>query len=107
MPQPTRLSSHVPPFRVPFGTATRRHEAVLANVQRYAALRYGLTLAVVAIAASLSSRLFQLYGADTLFFLLGAVIFAAWMGGTGPGLLATALSASAAAYYLMPPLHTI
>ena len=35
-----------------------------------------------------------------------AVAGGAWFGGIGPGLLATALSASAATYYFLPPYHS-
>ena len=40
-----------------------------------------------------------------LFFM--PVLISAWWGGLGPGLLATALSALFADYYLFPPLHSL
>lgn len=39
--------------------------------------------------------------------LLCAIMFTAWFGGVGPGLLATALSAVAFHYYFQPPMHAL
>ena len=38
--------------------------------------------------------------------MISAVMFAAWFGGVGPGLLATALAVLAIHYYLVPPLNS-
>ena len=36
-----------------------------------------------------------------------AIMFASWFGGVGPGLLATALSIFAFAYYFLPPMYSV
>jgi C4-dicarboxylate-specific signal transduction histidine kinase len=38
---------------------------------------------------------------------LGAIMFSAWFGGLGPGLLATALSSLAFDYYFLPPIYSL
>jgi PAS domain S-box-containing protein len=48
----------------------------------------------------------RLQAAPVSLFLL-AVMFSAWLGGVAPGLLATALSALAFYYYLLPPSHSL
>src|SRR5207244_12264960 len=45
--------------------------------------------------------------AATYSFFLGAVMLSSWVGGLGPGIMATALSTLAADYFLVPPLYTI
>jgi PAS domain S-box-containing protein len=45
--------------------------------------------------------------AATYSFFLGAVMLSSWVGGLGPGIMATVLSTLAADYFLIPPLHTI
>jgi signal transduction histidine kinase len=69
---------------------------------RSAAPRYATTLLVVALAAVLTRLLrnFGDSGISPLFF--AAVLVSAWVGGLGPGLLATALSGVATAYLLLP-----
>ncbi|MCG3162724.1 MAG: Sensor histidine kinase RcsC [Acidobacteria bacterium] len=44
---------------------------------------------------------------NTLLILLFAVTFSSWMGGWGPGLLATALTALAAKWFMLPALHSL
>jgi PAS domain S-box-containing protein len=60
---------------------------------------------VLATAIALSLQLLVWPYIQPLPFLVffGAVMFAGWRGGWGPGLLATALSALAAAYFFLPP----
>src|SRR5258708_5867640 len=41
-----------------------------------------------------------------LIFLLIPVVIGAYLGGMGPGLLATAIAALGAAYYILPPIHS-
>jgi PAS domain S-box-containing protein len=48
----------------------------------------------------------RLQAAPVSLFLL-SVMFSAWLGGVAPGLLATALSALAFYYYLLPPSHSL
>lgn len=69
---------------------------------RFATWRYGTALLVVALAAVCTRwlRHFGDAGISPLFF--AAVLVSAWIGGLGPGLLATALSGIATAYLLLP-----
>ena len=48
----------------------------------------------------------KLGGTPTLVMFTLPVIFSAYMGGLGPGLLATALSCLSATYYLLPPIDS-
>lgn len=63
--------------------------------------RYAMTLLVVAVAAISTGflRNFGDSGISPLFF--AAVLVSAWVGGLGPGLLATGLSGAATAYLLL------
>src|SRR6202790_2007496 len=63
-----------------------------------------LSVAVAIIAAELITRL--LHAEPIASSMLCAVIFAAWFGGFGPGLLAIALSLLAFHYYLVPPINS-
>ena len=60
------------------------------------------------IAALIISRwpAFHLRDAPVSLFLC-AVMFSAWFGGVGPGLFATALSAFAFDYYVLPPMYSL
>ena len=60
-----------------------------------------LTVAVAIIAAELITRLLSAEAIASS--MLCAVIFAAWVGGLGPGLLAVTLALLAFHYYLVPP----
>src|SRR5713226_9266937 len=68
---------------------------------------YGLAV-LAATAALIISRwpVLHLQDAPVSIFLC-AVIFSAWFGGVGPGLLATALSALAFYYYFLPPIYSL
>ncbi|MDQ3651742.1 MAG: DUF4118 domain-containing protein [Acidobacteriota bacterium] len=70
-------------------------------------LRYGVAVLAVALAVALRLVLQPLLGeqAPLLLFTL-AVIVSAWFGGLGPGLLATALSASIGSYLFLIPSTT-
>ena len=69
---------------------------------RSAAPRYAATVMIVVLAVVLTRLLrnFGDSGISPLFF--AAVLVSAWVGGRGPGLLATALSGIATAYLLLP-----
>jgi PAS domain S-box-containing protein len=68
--------------------------------------RYVIVILSVAAALTISqSPAFHLQTAPVSLFLC-AVILSAWFGGAGPGLLATALSALAFYYYVLPPAHS-
>jgi PAS domain S-box-containing protein len=69
--------------------------------------RYGSVLLTVAVALLLRFTVWPLLGPDLPFlFLWPAVIYCAWYGGLGPGLLATFVSALAGRYFLLQPLHS-
>jgi PAS domain S-box-containing protein len=69
-------------------------------------LRYVIAALSVTVALFLSRRpALHLQTAPVSLFLC-AVIFTAWFGGTGPGLLATAISILALSYYFLPPLYS-
>ncbi len=69
----------------------------------YAVATLGVTAAVIA------NLLLETYlqGSPTLFLFLCAIIFAAWFGGVGPGLAATALSVLAFDYFFLPPIYSL
>ena len=73
-----------------------------------AILRYAvavLAVAAAAVAGLLLDRLLQTVPFVSLF--LCATLFAAWLGGAGPGLLATGLSILAFYYYFIPPTDSL
>jgi PAS domain S-box-containing protein len=68
---------------------------------------YGVAIVSVT-AALISSRLLGRYLATApVSLFLCAVMFSAWFGGLRPGLLATALSVLAFAYYFTAPVHSL
>jgi PAS domain S-box-containing protein len=74
----------------------------MSVLQRYAT-------ALVLVAASFAFRLVvqQWVGERGPYFeFLPGIMVAAWLGGLGPGLLATALSATLALYFFVPPVRT-
>jgi PAS domain S-box-containing protein len=69
-----------------------------------AILRYAVALLAVAAAVVVGLLLDRfLQTAPTVSLFLCAVLFAAWFGGAGPGLLATGLSILTFDYYFIPP----
>src|SRR6266404_1824749 len=62
------------------------------------------SVAVAIVAAELITRL--LHAEPIASSMLCAVIFAAWFGGFGPAILATALALLAFHYYLVPPINS-
>ena len=54
-----------------------------------------------------ADRVETLFAAAPVSLFLCAVMFSAWFGGFGPGLLAATLSILAFKYYYAPPLHTL
>src|SRR5712664_213326 len=70
---------------------------------------WGYGIAVLSVTAALIiARLpaFHLEAAPVSLFLC-AIMFTAWFGGVGPGLLATALSTLAFDYYFLPPMYSL
>ena len=71
-------------------------------ISHYAAAVLSVVVAIVA--AELITRL--LYAEAIVSSILCAVIFAAWLGGLGPAILAVALALLAFHYYLAPPINS-
>ena len=66
-------------------------------------------VAILAVAAAVVAGLLLdhfLQAAPVVSLFLCMILLAAWLGGAGPGLLATALSILALDYYFIPPLHS-
>src|SRR6201988_4357504 len=63
-----------------------------------------LSVAAAIVAAELITRLLNAEAIASS--MLCAVIFAAWVGGLGPGLLAVTLALLAFHYYLAPPINS-
>ena len=70
---------------------------------RPAAARYGVALAACAVALGLTLGLAPYITRVLFLFFWPAVLFAAWYGGFGPGLLASVLSTLAVDYFLILP----
>jgi PAS domain S-box-containing protein len=69
--------------------------------------RYGAAVVSVAVAIIAAELITRLLNAEAIASaMLCAVIFAAWIGGFGPALLATALALLAFHYYLVPPINS-
>src|ERR1700674_539458 len=74
---------------------------------RSAILNYAVAVLSV-VAALVASRLLDTYMQSSPFVSLSlcAIMFSAWFGGLGPGLLATALSILGFNYYFLPPISS-
>jgi K+-sensing histidine kinase KdpD len=68
--------------------------------------RYLAAVLLVTVAVVLTDALPDAVERRMSAFFFGAVMLSAWWGGFGPGLLATALSATAMAWFFTPPIHT-
>jgi PAS domain S-box-containing protein len=72
------------------------------------AFRYLIGVAAIGISVLLRLALAPILGDKFVYILhFPAVMFSAWYGGLGPGLLATALAALHSATYLLPPALTV
>lgn len=72
------------------------------------ASRYAASLALVAVALCLTLLLQQFEsGRPTLTLFFAAIVVAAWLGGVGPGCVATAAALPAGFYFYTKPLHTV
>src|SRR4051812_30655217 len=68
------------------------------------ALRYAFAALSVAVATGLRSALNPVLGEQAPFlFCLLAVLLSAWVGGSGPALLAVALGGLSSGYFFLPP----
>src|SRR5215469_15782862 len=69
--------------------------------------RYGVALLLVAVAACCNYLLPPVYGESHYFFFSAAILASALVGGIGPGLLATTVSALVSAYLFIAPYHSL
>ena len=77
------------------------------NNQILRILRYGFSVAIVAL-AFLLSRLFWVYiGESPFIFFFGAIALSAWFGGLVPGLISTGLSVFTVDYFLLEPVQVM
>lgn len=73
-----------------------------------AVARYGIALLSVVIGVGIRLPLASTLGSAVPYItLFPAVMFAAWFGGLGPGLLASLLSLAAAEFFVIPPLYRL
>src|SRR5947209_18555456 len=69
---------------------------------------YGAAVLAVGLALAVKVAIAREWAVEGPFLLfLGAVLFAAWFGGVGPGLAATVLAALAADYFFLDPAHRL
>src|SRR5436190_12038031 len=79
-----------------------------ATIARGQISAYSVSLVVAAMALGLRLLLVPLLGVHAPFFTaLGAVLFAAWYGGTGPALAAMFAGALGVDYFLLEPRHAL
>src|SRR4051812_8857125 len=103
-PDPARLAARGPSFDVDAAEAVAPGRPALPT----AVSAYGLAALAVGAALGLKLALVPWVESDTPFLLFfAAVLVAAWFGGLGPGLFATALAACASAYFFMAPYRDI
>lgn len=69
-------------------------------------LRYGVPVAVTVASTLLSFPLARVLDAGVLLLYVPAVMIAAWVGGLGPGLLATVLGVILSTYFFLDPRYT-
>ena len=69
---------------------------------------YSIAFLTVLLALLLTLLLWQLHRLNSIYPLfLATVMVSSWYGGFNPGLLATFLSATVCAYFLLPPFHSL
>ena len=72
---------------------------------RQPVLRYGMAVALVALAVALRIALDPVLGTERLAYitLFAALMFTSWLGGLGPGLLALVVGGAGLLYLILPP----
>jgi signal transduction histidine kinase len=70
------------------------------------ARRYSIAISSVAAVFGLTLLLTNFIQTDVSTLYLAAVMFAAWRGGLGAGLVATVMSVAIATYFFLPPIYT-
>lgn len=79
----------------------------MPQVNRSPLLRYGLAVLTVSLAVLLTSIIASLYTRTPFALFFIAIMVSTLYGGRGAGLLATALSAIATAYFILPPVLSV
>jgi two-component system cell cycle sensor histidine kinase/response regulator CckA len=69
--------------------------------------RYGVSIVTVGLALLLTLQVRPLADRTPFALFFAGVMFSTWYGGRKPGLLTIALSALAADYFIIPPLHSL
>jgi C4-dicarboxylate-specific signal transduction histidine kinase len=92
---PQRADSDVPPI-------ARRP---LSTVPRGAIRSYATAIVLVSVAFIVTLLVRSLFPYPFVFLFFAAVMASAWLGGTGPGLLAVLLSTLVVAYFFVPPIY--
>lgn len=83
---------------------THRYRAAVSGIRSSALARYAVALAVTAASVLARWSLEPVWGMAFPFItLFPAVMFSAWFGGLGPGILATVISSMGAAYVWAQP----
>ena len=79
----------------------------LVSSEPSAISRYAIAVLSVAVAIAIAGLLTVFLHTEPIASsMMSAVMFVAWFGGLGPGLLAIALAVLAMHYYLVPPLNS-
>jgi K+-sensing histidine kinase KdpD len=69
-------------------------------------VRYGVAVLAVVLSLIYTQWFASLYQQGIVFVMLGGVMLAAWLGGRGPGWLATLLSTIGSMYFIVPPVSS-
>jgi PAS domain S-box-containing protein len=79
----------------------------MLKVPRSIMLRYVIAVLAVALALLLTLLLWSVFQPHSSLLFLAAVMFSAWYGGLGPGVLSTVLSTLMSVYFFEPPPYTL
>ena len=96
-----------PAGATPAAGASSGLTAAAAQLRIRPAGRYGAALGLVALATVATAGVRPVIETYTVNVYIVAIALAAWYGGLGPGLLATALSAIALDYFFAPPYFSL
>ncbi len=75
--------------------------------RRSIALRYGVAVAVAALALFLTTQYAVMLGRSMFLLFTAAVMLSAWYGGFGPGVVTTIVGVLVSAFYLLPPAGSV
>ena len=66
-------------------------------------IRYGVALIATCIALLITNEFHVLHDRFTFMLPFAAVLFSAWFGGAGPGIISVGIVALASSYFFLPP----